>query len=550
MSNLGIRIIYGILNNIPDVLCERVFAVASDMEDALRKEDRELQSLESGRRLKDFDFIGFSLGYELSYTNVLNILDLGKVPLKAEERDVIDPLVIGGGPCVLNPEPVADFFDLFVIGEGEEVIVEIIDIYRKLKGQFKSLRLKRKDLLLELSRIEGVYVPSLYEVTYTLLGKIGDFKPKIPGVPKKIKKRFVQDLDQAFYPLNWIIPYIETVHDRITIEIMRGCPNHCRFCQARQQYFPFRQRSINNLLNLGSKLYQSTGYDDISLSGLSVSDYKNIEELVKSLIGLFHGKTIGISLPSIKPKAMVGELSSIIAKIKKTGLTFAPEVSTERLRNVIAKDFNLDDFYGALRQAYASGYQHVKLYFMIGIPTEEKEDLDGIIKMASRVSELSREVSRRPAQVNISINTLIPKPHTAFQWFSMLGLDEIKQKQDYLRDKVREYLPAGRQERLKVSCHNRYMTFLEGILSRGDRRLGEVILNAFNSGCRLDAWVDQFKFEKWIAAFETAGIRPDFYLEERQRNEFLPWDFLDIGTSKESLIKEAERAESGNKVLL
>jgi len=542
MSNLGVRIIYGILNSIADVSCERFFAVAADMESVLRSNQREILSLESHKRLKDFDFIGFSLGYELNYTNILNILDLGGVPLFSSERSQDDPLVIAGGPCVLNPEPLADFIDFFVIGEAEEVLREIIDAYRNFKDKPNCHGRSREDLLSELSRIEGVYVPSLYEVSYTAQGRIAGFKPKAPGVPIRIKKRFVRDLDQAYFPVKWLLPYIEIIHDRVTLEVMRGCPNSCRFCQARQQYFPFRQRQADTLINLACQLYKGTGYEEISLAGLSVSDYQNIEVLVRSLIDLFKAKAVNVSLPSLKPRAMVGELSSIIAKTKKTGLTFAPEAGSERLRKLLAKDFNLEVFFEALKQVYSCGYQHVKLYFMIGLPGENKEDLDGIIELANRVSELGRQVNRRPAQVNISVNTLIPKPHTAFQWLGMQDLEGIKQKQDYLRGAIKN-------KRLKISFHHRYMSFLEGVLSRGDRRLGQVIHNAFINGCRLDAWGDYFQYEKWSAAFKASGLNPDFYLGEKSRQEFLPWDFLDIGTPKEDLAREADRVDAENKIL-
>jgi radical SAM family uncharacterized protein len=548
MSNLGIRIIYGILNSIPDVTCERFFAVAADMEYELRNRQQEILSLESRRRLKDFDFIGFSLGYELSYTNILNILDLGGISLKSSERTQADPLVIGGGPCVLNPEPMADFFDLFVIGEAEEIIVEIISVYRSFKDSPTHSKKSREYLLYQLSRIEGVYVPSLYEVSYTPQGRIAQFQPKTVGVPARIKKRFIRDLNHAYFPVDWLLPYIEIIHDRLSLEIMRGCPNSCRFCQAKQQYSPFRQRQADNLLNLACQLQKNTGYEEISLAGLSVSDYKNIESLVKSLIDLFKAKAVNLSLPSIKPRAIVGELSSIIAKTKKTGLTFAPEAGTERLRGVLAKDFNLEIFFEALRQAYSCGYHHIKLYFMVGLPGEREEDLDSILELANRTSELSRQVNRRPAQVNISVNTLIPKPHTAFQWLGMQDLEGVRRKQDYLKNKLRQW-PAARQGRLKISFHNRYMSYLEGVLSRGDRRLSQVILNAFLDGCRLDGWEDYFKFESWISAFEAAELDPNFYLRERSQDELLPWDFLDIGANRHSLEEQASKVGAENKLL-
>jgi len=535
MSNLGIRIIYGILNNLNEVSCERFFSPDIDMERMLRARHIEIFSLESKRKLKSFDFIGFSLGYELDYTNVLNILDLGLIPLKSSLRDENYPLVIGGGPCALNPEPMHEFFDLFVLGEAEEVILEIIDIYRKYQQEFKEQhKISKQDLLVMLSHIEGVYVPSLYEVVYNGAGKIEKFKPKIEGIPTKIKKRFVRDLDKAFFPLDYLLPHIQIVHDRISLEIMRGCPNRCRFCQARSQYFPLRLKNPNCILNLASDVYRRTGYEEISLAGLSVSDYPHIEELIKTLVGLFKEKMVGVTLPSIKPKTYIGNLSSLIATIKKTGLTFAPEAASERLRKVLAKDFDIQDFWKSIEQAYILGYQHVKLYFMIGLPYEELRDLDGIVDFVTQVSELRRKIKKSSAGVNVSINTLIPKPHTPFQWLGMQDLDSIKYKQDYLKSKIRN-------KKLKLSFHNRYMSLLEGVLSRGDRRLSQVISSAFKQGARLDAWESHFRFSLWQAAFLESNIDPNFYLQARSIDEFLPWDFLDIGISKESLRSEFEK---------
>ena len=536
MSNLGIRIIYGILNNLPDVCCERFFSVAPDMERILRNNNLGILSLESGKGLREFDIIGFSLGYELGYTNVLNILDLGNIPLKSALRDSRFPLVIGGGPCVLNPEPMHEFFDLFVLGEAEEVILEIIDAYQKIKFKFKSSQISKQDLLVMLSSIEGVYAPSLYEVKYNTNGPVEEFRPKDASVNSKIKKRFVKDLNNAYFPLDWLVPYIQVVHDRITLEIMRGCPNKCRFCQARPHYFPFRQKNVTDILNMACELYKRTGYEEISLIGLSVSDYSRIEELLRVLIETFKGKSVSISLPSIKPRAHVGGMASSIAGIKKTGLTFAPEAASERLRRVLNKDFSMEDFFKVLEQCYQSGYQHTKLYFMIGLPYESEEDIDGIIELAREVSELRRKVSQRPAQVNVSINTLIPKPHTPLQWFKMEDLENIKYKQGYLKSR-------NKNKRLKLSFHNPYMTFLEGVFSRGDRRLSEVIMRAFLKGARFDGWDEYFVFDKWLEAFRESNIDPNFYLKEKSIDEFLPWDFLEIGISKDLLLEEFSKMQ-------
>ena len=541
MSNLGLRIIYSLLNNIADVTCERFFSCNEDMENSLRKNNLEIFSLESRRRLREFDMIGFSLGSELGYTNVLNILDLGSIPLKSSSRDYSYPLIIAGGPSTLNPEPMHDFFDLFVIGESEDLIPELIDRYRANQEKFKRGLISKQDLLILFSGIQGVYAPSLYEAIYDPLGALQEFKPKIKGIQPTVKKRFVEDLNSSHFPVNWLVPYIQTIHDRITLEIMRGCPNRCRFCQARSQYFPFRYRDIDNIFDLAQGLYKCTGYEELSLIGLSVSEYPNVETLLSGLIDSFKKNAVSVSLPSIKPKAAVGNLSSIIATIKKTGLTFAPEAGSERLRRIIGKDFDEQGLFKATEEAYAAGYQHVKLYFMIGLPHEKEADLDSIIDLANRVSQLRRKINQRSAQVNISVNTLIPKPHTPLQWFGMQDLAGIKIKQEYLRSKVKKYLPAGRQEKLIFSFHNRYMSFLEGILSRGDRRLSEAILNAFKKGARFDAWSNYFVFDKWVSAFKELNIDPVSYLKEKSENELLPWDFIDIGINKETLLAEFKK---------
>lgn len=534
MSNIGIRIIYGILNNLDDVTCERFFSPALDMENVLRQNKMQLCSLESRKTLKEFDFIGFSLGHELSYTNVLNILDLGAIPLKSSSRNSDFPLVIGGGPCALNPEPLHEFFDLFVIGEAEEAILEITDVYRKFKDKFKSSGISKQDLLMMFSRVEGVYVPSLYEVTYDHAGKIEKFRAKGDNAPAVVKKRFIKDLNSAYFPLDWLIPYIQIVHDRAAIEITRGCPNNCRFCQARNQYFPFRERSVDNIFNLAGSIYKKTGYEEISLCGLSVSDYTGLGELLGRLIDLFKGDAVSISLPSVKPRTMLGDASSLIAKIKKTGLTFAPEAATERLRRIINKDFNMEEFFGVLQQAYISGYESVKLYFMMGLPFEREEDLDGIIDLSMQVMDLRRKVNRRPAKLSISVNTLIPKPHTPFQWLRMESGDTIKYKQGYIKGKIKS-------SRLKLSMREPSMSFLEGVLTRGDRKLSRVILSAFLKGARFDAWDNNFMFQVWMDAFKQEGIDPEFYSQERSKNELLPWDFIDIGVSKESMISQADK---------
>lgn len=535
MSNLGLRIIYGLLNSKPDIVCERFFALEVDMESALRSQGKEIFSLESNKAFRDFDLLGFSLSSELNYTNVLNMLELGNIPLRASSRNERFPLVIGGGPSAVNPEPMHEFFDLFVIGEAEEAILEIIAVYDKYKKEYKSGKLAKQDLLIKLAAIEGVYVPCLYDLFSDAEGRAKDFKPKVEGLPLKINKRYIQDFENAYFPVDWVVPYIQIIHDRITLEITRGCPNSCRFCQARRQYYPFRKKSIEKILSLAVQSYRNTGYEEISLTGLSVSDYPGIEELLAKMISLFKEKGISVALPSLKPKTLVGNLSSLIATVRKTGLTFAPEAGSERLRKALGKDFDIKDLFTTLEQAYASGYQHVKLYFMIGLPNETNEDLDAIIDLATNVSELRRKICGRPAQVNVSINTIIPKPHTPFQWFQMLDLEDIKFKQDYLRAKLKN-------RRIKIDFHNRYMSIIEGVLSRGDRKLSNVIELAFRKGAKFDAWSNHFSFDKWLSAFNECDIDYKAYLAARPENESLAWDFMDLGISKEAMLKEFNKA--------
>lgn len=519
MSNLGLRIIYGVLNNMPDVACERFFAVEADMEAALKSNNRRLSSWESNQELVRFDFLGFSLGSELNYTNVLSILELAGLPLHSSLRDCQYPLVIAGGPCSLNPEPMADFFDLFIIGEAEEAIVELLNLYRKYKNDYKAGRLTKDGLLLELSRVEGVYAPSLY------------------AAQLKVKKRVVADFDSAYFPCNWMVPYVQTVHDRITLEIMRGCPNRCRFCQARSQYYPLRLRSREKVILLANSAYAASGYEEISLAGLSVSDYPGLEKLVSDLTGAFKEQAVNLSLPSLKAKALLGNVSTLIARIKKTGLTFAPEAGTQRLRQALAKDFSEDDFFKAVEEAYRAGYQHLKLYFLIGLPGEKEEDLDGIINFAQAASEIKKKIKGGAAQINISINPLIPKPHTPFQWLKMESIAAIKEKQNYLRGHCKN-------KRLKFNFHSLEMGFLEGVLSRGDRKLAGVILAAYRKGARFDAWSSSFSFSRWQEAFSEQGIDAQEYLKERSTSEILPWDFIDTGIKKEDLVEEFNKSQS------
>ena len=535
MSNFGIRVLYGILNEMQDVVCERVFHPAADAEQLLRAHSLALFSLESQRPLEGFDIIGFSLGYELSYTNVLNILDLAGIPLYSSQRASRHPLIIAGGSCVLNPEPLAEFIDLFVIGEGEEAIKEIIDVYRRSKQS--NTAIDRDEILYKLAQIQGVYVPSFYRAEYNQDGTLHSFVPKDNGIPSRIRKRIIQDLNQAFFPTQWMVPHIQIIHDRISLEAMRGCPNKCRFCQARSFYYPYRQRDPQVLLDLARQAYSNSGYEEISLLGLSVGDYCNVDKLLRDLIGIFKDKGVGISLPSIKAKDITGDLLSLITRIKKSGLTLAPEAGTDKLRRTLDKDLNIEEFFRTVEQAYALGYRHIKLYFMIGLPGETPQDLDGILDLSAQVSQLKKKVDKKAADVTLSIASLIPKPHTPFQWLGMDDLDAIKRKQSYIFSKSRS-LP-----KIKVDFHNRFMSFLEGVMSRGDRRLSNVIMRAWQKGCKFDAWSDNFVFERWLEAFRESNIEPSFYLQ-RQRGdlELFPWDFIDIGITKNLLRAQFDKA--------
>ena len=555
MSNLGLRILYGLLNRQAGVVCERVFAPQVDFENLLRSQNMPLFSLESEQPLLKFDIIGFSLGYELTYTNILNILNLSGIPLESKERRIGQyPLIMGGGACALNPEPIAEFFDLFLIGEAEEGILELIEAYRRLKKDNYPQLPTKADILDRLKSVEGIYIPSLYEVSYNNDGKIKDFTPTQRALPKVIKKRTLKDLSSAYYPTDWLVPYSEIIHDRITLEVMRGCPNRCRFCQARVYYHPCRFKDVEGLVNLAQKLYKSSGYEEISLMGLSVSDYYQIEKLLNQLLSVFKKEKVSISLSSVRAKVLLEKLISLIVEVKKTGLTFAPEAATLRLRKLINKDFDLAAFRTVVKQAYKLGYRLMKLYFMIGLPLETKDDLDAIFDFSLEVLEWQQDSDKKSPQLNLSISTMIPKPHTPFQWLAMDDLDQIQRKQDYLKSKVKpSAVPQGNKElnklerikkRIRLKFHNRYMSSLECMLARGDRRLSRVILKAWQKGARFDAWYDHFSFSPRNEALEESNLDMAFYVNRRRgEDERFPWDFIDSGVSKEELLLEYRRAK-------
>lgn len=504
MSHLGLKILYSLLNDRQDIACERVFAPWFDMETIMRERGIPLFSLETKRPLAEFDILGFSLQYELSYTNVLNMLDLAGIPLFSAGRGDLFPLVIGGGPCAFNPEPMADFFDCFLIGDGEEAVVEIADIFidSRNTGDKKEVLLKR------LAAVEGVYVPSM---------------------PKKIKKRSVLDLDKAYYPVRPVVPYIEVVHDRIQLEIMRGCRRRCNFCQAGVIYRPNRQRFAEKIVSLAKEIYENTGYDEISLISLSSGDHSQIMDIASSVKELFRGKGVGISLPSLRvvdpvskfPLEMASGLPAGGAG-KHTGLTFAPEVGSEKMRKVINKDISPAILKECALEAFKNGWRRVKLYFMIGLPEEDYSDLDAIVEMAKEISELKKNLDGRPAEINASVSIFIPKPHTKFERAAMLPADEAEKRQRYIREKAR-------RTKVKFSFHDVKQSYLEAALTRADRSLSKVIYNAWKNGCRFDGWSEYFDLEKWKLAFKDAGIDPDRYaLRQRGQDEILPWGFIEL----------------------
>jgi radical SAM family uncharacterized protein len=538
MSNLGIRIIYSVLNQIPDVCCERVFVPDMDMEKVLRDNNRSLFSLESQREIRDFDILGFSLGYELSYTNVLAVLDLAGIPLESASRGKEFPLVIAGGPAVLNPEPMHEFIDLFVIGEAEEAAVELMDVYRKHKQAYRSGALNKDDLLHALAQVEGAYVPHFYDAVYSDDGSVRSFAANRQGAPSVVRKRILKDMNGSMLPREWIVPYIQIIHDRLTLEISRGCPNRCRFCQARSCYYPVRYRSQKNVVDAARQYYCQTGYDEISLAGLSVSDYPDLPGLLEQMVRGFKDKGVNMSLPSMKPKSFLGGASTLIATVKKTGLTFAPEAATPGLRSVIGKDFDEDEFFTMLDEVYKAGYQHVKLYFMVGLPQETAADIEAIADFSRRVSQARKAAAGSSAQVNVSVNTVIPKPHTPFQWARMSTMDEMQSAQKLLLSKIGS-------RKIKMSFHDRSMNFLEGVFSRGDRRLSPVIKAAYAKGCRFDGWDEHLKFPLWTEAFRETRVDPAAYLRERGIDERMPWDFIDVGISKQALMNEYQLMKTG-----
>ncbi|MCF6096603.1 TIGR03960 family B12-binding radical SAM protein [Thermovorax subterraneus] len=535
MSHLGLRILYHLLNEREDVYAERVFAPWIDMEDILRQKKIPLFSLESKTPLSEFDMIGFSLQYEMSYSNVLNMLELSGVPIFSSERKENDPIVIAGGPCAYNPEPLAEIIDLFVIGEAEESILELVDLYI----DWKECSAKRSEFLEGATQIPGIYVPSLYRVTYHEDGTVREILPRKEGVPERVKKRFIEDLDKVYYPTKLIVPYTDIVHDRAVLEIFRGCTRGCRFCQAGMIYRPVREKSAEKLADIARKMIDATGYEEISLASLSTSDYSDLKRLVEILTAEFKDQRVGISLPSLRIDSFTLELARRIMEIKKSGLTFAPEAGTQRLRDVINKGVTEEDLLNSVRGAFEAGWNSVKLYFMIGLPTETYEDLEGIVDLAHKVVDVYREVKGKSKglRVTVSTSTFVPKPFTPFQWEAQITLEEINERQKFLKKKLKN-------PHIIYNWHDGRLSFLEAVFSRGDRRLNLVLKKAREKGCRFDGWSDIFDFSKWMEAFSEAGLDPGFYANRpRLEGEFFPWEVIDPGIDRHFLLRELKKAK-------
>lgn len=535
MSHLGMKILYSQFNKREDIWCERVFAPWLDFEDVMRENSIPLFALESRDPIKDFDFIGFTLQYEMSYTNMLNMLDLAGVPLRSSDRKDLSPLVVAGGPCVCNPEPIADFVDLFFLGEGEEVDLEVIDLYKEYKKAGKT----KQEFLIAASKIEGVYVPSLYDVSYNDDGSIKAVTP-LHNAPKTIRKRIIKDMDKSFYPESFVVPFIEIVHDRAVQEIFRGCIRGCRFCQAGFIYRPVREKSVDTINCQAKCLCENTGYDEISLSSLSTSDYSGIEPLLNKLLEWTDDNHVSLALPSLRIDNFSDELLEKINLVRKSGLTFAPEAGTQRLRDVINKNVTEEEILNTCKMAFAGGYTAVKLYFMLGLPTETDEDLKGIAELGQKIVNAYYNMENKPkgksVSVSISVSTFVPKPFTPFQFEPQITASEIRRRQEYLKSSITT-------RKISLSYHDSATSFLEGVLARGDRRLGKVIERALEMGCKFDSWTECFDIEKWKQAFADCGIDPAFYANRtREYTELMPWEHLDFGIKKDFLVRESKLA--------
>jgi len=540
MSHLGMHILYNLINNESRYSCERVFAPWVDMEAQMRKESIPLFTIESKEEVKNFDFLGFTLQYEMSYTNILNILDLSGIPIHSRDRGGEFPLVIAGGPCAYNPEPLWEFIDLFVIGEGEEVTLDLIKLYDKHKKKGYD---KREFLEEAQATMEGIYVPSLYDVNYNEDGTIRDRFPLVSGLPETINKRMIRDLDSMFSPEKMLVPYMETVHDRISMELFRGCTHGCRFCQAGMIYRPIREKSVDRLMELAEKLVDSTGYENISLSSLSSCDYSQLQLLISSLMDRFEDKKVGVSLPSLRLDSVSIDILKEIEKVRKTGLTFAPEAGSQRLRDVINKGVDEEDLVNAVGYAFKEGWSRIKLYFMIGLPTETEDDVLGIKELAYLVKDLffNRPPEERKGNFSVtaSASCFVPKPFTPFQWHGQDTIEEFQAKINLVKGSIKD-------KKVTFNYHDPRVSYLEAIVARGDRKTSKVIYKAWEKGCRFDGWSEHFKYETWLEAMDELGIDGSFYANRnREFSENLPWDFINPGPSKKYLQNEYTKAIKG-----
>lgn len=545
MSNLGMMILYNMFNQREDVWCERLFSPWPDLDKVMREQNIPLFALESQEPIRDFDFLGITLGYEMCYTNILQVLDLSGIPLKSADRGEDFPIVIGGGACAYNPEPLAPFFDLFYIGEGETVYDALFDAYKANKKVGGS----RRDFLLAAAKIPGIYVPSLYEVTYKEDGTIASFVPTEEGVPEKVQKQLIIDMEKEYRAVEApVVPHIKATQDRVTLEIQRGCIRGCRFCQAGMIYRPTRERDVETLKESARVMLKNTGHEEISLSSLSSSDYSQLKELVNFLIEEFHGKAINISLPSLRIDAFALDVMSKVQDVKKSSLTFAPEAGSQRLRDVINKGLTEEVILHGAGEAFKGGWNQVKLYFMLGLPTETEDDMKGIAHLAQKIAEtyyevVPKEQRKGKVQINVSTSFFVPKPFTPFQWAPMYTEQDFVEKAKVVKSEIRAQL---NQRSIRYNWHEPDVTALEGFLARGDRRCADVILKAYEKGALYDAWTENFDYGIWKEAMAECGVDMTFYtLRERSLNEILPWDFIDTGVSRKFLEREWQRAKEG-----